>query len=85
MMVDKESEYSGLFNRGAKTRQYPGKPNGTSYFAVNRLTDMPGVLGEGGLMTTTKDVKVITSEEGQLASAKAILESLVEYYDIPLL
>lgn len=85
LMVAKESEYTGLTNRGAKTKQYPGKPAGTSYFAVNRETNMPGVLGEGGFMTTTKDMEIIESEQGQYASARAIVESLVEYYNIPML
>lgn len=83
LLVEKESKYLGLANRGSKTKQYPGKPDGTSYFAVNRNTDCVGILGEGGFMTHKNDIPIITSEEGQRLAAKAVFESIVEYFKIP--
>jgi N-acetylmuramoyl-L-alanine amidase len=40
---------------------------------------IPAVLVEGGFMDGTNDYKVITSEEGQNAYAKAVAEGLIEF------
>ena len=62
-------KYTGLKGRGIKK---------AAFYVVNQNT-IPAVLVEGGLMDSTIDYKVITSDEGQTAYAKAVAEGLIEF------
>lgn len=66
------SKNTGLRNRGVIT----------SDFYVLRNTNAPAILIEGGFMDSNCDYPVITSSEGQLAYAKAILEGLLKVFHI---
>ena len=68
----KLSEYTGLKNRGVKK----------AAFTVINTNKITAVLCEGGFMDSSIDYKVITSEAGQRAYARAIAESLIEMYDL---
>lgn len=65
-------EYTGLTGRGVKREN----------FAVINQNTIPAVLCEGGFMDGAKDYKIITSEAGQTAYAKAVAESLIEFLDL---
>lgn len=65
-------EYTGLKGRGIK------KEN----FTVINQNKVPAVLVEGGFMDSTIDHPIITSEEGQLAYARAVAEGLIEFLDL---
>jgi N-acetylmuramoyl-L-alanine amidase len=60
---------TGLKGRGVK--QY-------DFWVINQDT-IPAVLVEGGFMDSKKDYKIITSDEGQTAYAKAVAEGLIEF------
>lgn len=62
-------KYTGLRGRGVKRAD----------FTVICQNKIPAVLCEGGFMDGTEDYKVITSDEGQTAYARAVSEGLVEY------
>lgn len=62
-------EYTGLKNRGIKR---------SNFYVINQ-NRIPAVLTEGGFMDGTIDYKVITSDEGQMAYAKAVAEGLIEF------
>ena len=62
-------KYTGLKNRGIKK---------ANWAAINQNT-IPAVLTEGGFMDGRNDYKVITSDEGQDAYAKAVAEGLIEF------
>lgn len=62
-------KYTGLKSRGIK------KVNWTVIYQ----NKVPAVLVEGGFMDNKKDHKVITSDEGQLAYAKAVAEGLISF------
>lgn len=62
-------KYTGLKGRGIK------KEN----FCVINQNTVPAVLVEGGFMTNKQDYKVITSDVGQTAYAKAVAEGLIEF------
>ena len=68
----KLSEYTGLKNRGVKK----------AAFTVINTNDITAVLCEGGFMDSSIDYKIITSESGQRAYARAIAESLIEMYGL---
>lgn len=68
----KLSEYTGLKNRGVKK----------AAFTVINTNKITAVLCEGGFMDSSIDYKVITSEAGQRAYARAIAESLIEMYNL---
>lgn len=61
--------YTGLRGRGIKR---------CDFYVINQDT-IPAVLVEGGFMDGTNDYKVITSEAGQTAYAKAVAEGIVEF------
>lgn len=63
------AKYTGLRGRGIKK----------AAFTVINQNAIPAVLCEGGFMDGSKDYKVITSEAGQTAYAKAVAEGLVEF------
>lgn len=62
-------KYTGLKGRGIKKANYQ---------VINQNT-IPAVLVEGGFMDGTSDYKVITSDNGQTAYAKAVAEGLIEF------
>ena len=62
-------KYTGLKGRGIKKE---------NFYVINQNT-IPAVLVEGGFMTCQHDYKVITSEAGQKAYAKAVAEGLIEF------
>lgn len=69
LIHSKMVEYTGLRGRGVKR----------AAFTVINQNKIPAVLCEGGFMDGTNDYKVITSDEGQTAYAKAVAESLIEF------
>ena len=62
-------KYTGLKGRGIKKENW----------AVINQNKIPAVLIEGGFMDSTIDYKVLTSEAGKDAYAKAVAEGLVEF------
>ena len=62
-------KYTGLKARGIKKEDW---------YVINQDT-IPAVLVEGGFMDCKKDYKVITSDAGQEAYAKAVAEGLIEF------
>ena len=62
-------KYTGLKGRGIKKE---------NFYVINQNT-IPAVLVEGGFMTSKQDYKVITSNAGQTAYAKAVAEGLIEF------
>ena len=62
-------KYTGLKGRGIKKE---------NFYVINQNT-IPAILVEGGFMTNKTDYKVITSDAGQIAYAKAVAEGLVEF------
>lgn len=69
LINDRLSKYTGLKNRGIKRE---------NWLVINQ-NKIPAVLVEGGFMDSNIDYKVITSETGQQAYAKAVAEGLVEF------
>lgn len=65
-------KYTGLRGRGVKK---------ANFYVINQNT-IPAVLVEGGFMDGRNDYKVITSESGQEAYAKAVVEGLVEFLNL---
>ena len=63
------AKYTGLRNRGVKH---------LDFYVINQ-DRIPAVLVEGGFMDSNIDYKVITSDEGQTAYAKAVAEGLIEF------
>lgn len=62
-------KYTGLKGRGIKKE---------NWWVINQ-NKIPAVLVEGGFMDSKNDYKVITSEKGQEAYARAVAEGLIEY------
>lgn len=62
-------EYTGLKDRGIKEANW----------TVITQNSVPAVLTEGGFMDTKKNHKIITSDAGQDAYAKAVAEGLIEF------
>ena len=69
LIYNKMVVYTGLKGRGVKAKDY---------YVINQ-NYVPAVLVEGGFMDGTNDYKVITSDEGQAAYAKAVAEGLIEF------
>lgn len=61
--------YTGLRGRGIQKEDW---------WVINQ-DRVPAVLVEGGFMDGTNDYKVITSDAGQTAYAKAVAEALIEF------
>ncbi len=61
--------YTALKGRGIKQ---------SDFYIINQ-DKIPAVLCEGGFMDGTEDYKVITSDAGQTAYAKAVAEGVVEF------
>lgn len=68
-VYNKLAEYTGLKGRGIKK---------ANFYVINQ-NKVPAILVEGGFMDSTKDYKVITSEEGQKGYARAVAEGLIEF------
>lgn len=68
-IYDRLAKYTGLKGRGIKTEDW---------YVINQ-DRIPAILVEGGFMDSEIDYGVITSNEGQLAYAKAIAEGLIEF------
>ena len=69
LIYNKMVVYTGLRGRGVKAKDY---------YVINQ-NYVPAVLVEGGFMDGTNDYKVITSDAGQTAYAKAVAEGLIEF------
>lgn len=65
-------KYTGLKGRGIKAEDW---------WVINQ-DKIPAVLVEGGFMDGTNDYKVITSDSGQTAYAKAVAEGIIEFLGI---
>lgn len=65
-------KYTGLKGRGIKKE---------NFYVINQNA-IPAVLVEGGFMTNKQDYKVITSNAGQTAYAKAVAEGLIEFLQL---
>jgi N-acetylmuramoyl-L-alanine amidase len=63
---------TGLKGRGIKRE---------NFYVINQ-NKIPAVLVEGGFMDGTSDYKVITSEDGQNAYARAVAEGLIEFLNL---
>lgn len=72
LIYDRMVKYIGLRGRGVKHVN----------FAVINQNRIPAVLCEGGFMDGSDDYKVITSEAGQKAYARAVAEGLIEFLDL---
>lgn len=65
-------KYTGLKGRGIKKE---------NFYVVNQNT-IPAVLVEGGFMTNRENYKVVTSDVGQTAYARAVAEGLIEFLNL---
>lgn len=72
LIYNKLVKYTGLKGRGVKAEDW---------YVINQ-DKIPAVLVEGGFMDSTNDYKVITSDAGQTAYAKAVAEGLIEFLGI---
>ena len=68
-VYDRLVKYTGLKGRGIKKE---------GFYVINQNTT-PAILVEGGFMDSRLDHKVITSNVGQTAYAKAVAEGLIEF------
>ena len=69
IVYNKLVAYTGLKGRGIKRAD----------FTVIKQNEIPAILIEGGFMDGTTDYKVITSEDGQNAYARALAEGFIEF------
>lgn len=74
LIYNKMVVYTGLRGRGLKRQN----------FTVINQNTIPAVLVEGGFMNGTNDYKIITSESGQEAYAKAVADGLIEFLNLEL-
>lgn len=72
LIYNKMVAYTGLKGRGIKK---------AAFTIINQNT-VPAVLCEGGFMDGTNDYKIITSDAGQTAYAKAVAEGLTEFLSL---
>lgn len=68
-VYDRLVKYTNLKGRGIKKE---------NFYVINQ-NSIPAILVEGGFMTNASDCKIITSEAGQSAYAKAVAEGLIEF------
>ena len=71
-IYDRLVKYTGLRGRGIKKE---------NFYVINQNV-IPAVLVEGGFMSCKTDYKVITSDVGQTAYAKAVSEGLIEFLNL---
>lgn len=69
IVARKLSDSTKLVNRGVKNAR----------FSVINTDEIPALLSEGGFMDSIIDRKIITSEEGKIAYAHAISDSIIEF------
>lgn len=74
LIYERMVKYTGLRGRGVQH---------TNFLVINQDI-IPAVLCEGGFMDGTKDYKIITSDEGQAAYARAVAEGLIEFLNLKL-
>ena len=72
LLANRISNETKLKNRGAKQAR----------FAVIATSKIPAVLCEGGFMDGEKDSYYIRTEYGKKAYAKAVAETLINYFDL---
>ena len=72
IIYDKMVNLTGLKGRGIKK---------ADFYVINQ-NKIPAVLVEGGFMDSTSDFKIITSNAGQNAYAKAVAEGLIEFLSL---
>lgn len=72
MIALKLSTNTGLKNRGVKNAK----------FTVIATDEIPAVLCEGGFMDGEKDSYYIRTSEGQKAYAKAVSDSIIEFFNL---
>lgn len=72
MIYNRLVPYTGLRGRGVKRKDF---------YVINQ-NYVPAVLIEGGFMNGNNDYKVITSEAGQDAYARAVAEGLIEFLSL---
>ena len=68
-VYDRLVKYTRLKGRGIKKE---------NFYVINQNA-IPAILVEGGFMSNKQDYKIITSEDGQIAYAKAVAEGLIEF------
>lgn len=71
-IYDRMVKYTGLKGRGIKR---------AGFYVINQ-NRIPAVLCEGGFMDGTFDYKVITSNEGKAAYARAVAEGLIGFLNL---
>ncbi|MBO4734333.1 MAG: N-acetylmuramoyl-L-alanine amidase [Clostridia bacterium] len=71
-IYDRLVKYTGLKGRGIKR---------ANFYIINQ-NRVPAVLCEGGFMDGTADYKIITSNEGKRAYARAVAEGLIEFLNL---
>lgn len=72
LIYDKLVAYTGLRGRGIQR---------ADFYVINQ-NKIPAVLVEGGFMDGSEDYKIITSDKGQEAYAKAVAEALITYHSL---
>lgn len=70
---------TAIYNRLVSNTGLRGRGVKKAAFTVINQNTIPAVLCEGGFMDGTNDYKVITSDAGQTAYAKAVAEGLIEF------
>lgn len=68
-----------IYNRLVSNTGLRGRGIKKAAFTVINQNTIPAVLCEGGFMDGTNDYKIITSDAGQTAYAKAVAEGLIEF------
>lgn len=71
-----------IYTRLVKNTGLKGRGVKQCDFAVINQDRIPAVLVEGGFMDSNIDYKVITSDAGQTAYAKAVAEGLIEFLNL---
>ena len=71
-----------IYGRLVKNTGLKGRGIKKANWTVIYQNSCPAVLTEGGFMDGEKDYKVITSDAGQTAYAKAIADGLIEFLDL---
>lgn len=78
--TEKDTELAtAIYNRLVSNTGLKGRGVKKAAFTVINQNTIPAVLVEGGFMDGTNDYKVITSDAGQTAYAKAVAEGLIEF------
>ena len=71
-----------VYGRLVKNTGLKGRGIKKADWTVIDQDSIPAILVEGGFMDTKKDHKIITSDEGQTAYAKAVAEGLIEFLNL---